>query len=83
MNLLLVPKIHFKLTKPLKSDKGEAGLKLRLLPGEFGNVSKKLAVFRDFTLAQRGEVTVTGGVADKKRTADNVRAQPPVGRHSV
>ena len=63
----------------LKSDKGEAGFKLRLLPGEFWNVSKELAVFRDLALAERGKVAVMGGVADKQRAADNVRTQPSVG----
>jgi len=62
-----------------KSHKGEAGFQLRFLPGEFGNVSKKLAVFRDLTLAERGKVAVIGGVADKKRTADNVRASRLLG----
>ena len=59
----------------MKFYKGKAGFQLRFLPGEFGNVSKKLTVFRDFALAERGELTVTGSVADKKRAADNVRCE--------
>ena len=66
----------------MKSDKGYAGFKLWFLPAECGDFGKKLGVFCNFTFAERGKVSVIGGVADKKRVADNIRAQPSVGLHS-